>query len=71
MKKYRAVFAQGIGVARHKATTFNAEHDIDTTTNSGPARTSDHRGGACWIRRRGPSHAVVVACPDNRPMRSG
>lgn len=32
MKKYRAVFAQGIGVAWPKANTFNAVHGISTTT---------------------------------------
>ena len=32
MKKYRAVFAQGRGVAWDPSTTFNAQHDVDTTT---------------------------------------
>jgi nucleoside-diphosphate-sugar epimerase len=32
MKKYRAVFAQGVGVAWPKSRTFNATNGIDTTT---------------------------------------
>ncbi|WNG87581.1 aromatic alcohol reductase [Mycobacterium sp. ITM-2016-00317] len=32
MKKYRAVFARGVGVAWPKSATFNARNGIDTTT---------------------------------------
>lgn len=32
IKKYRAVFAQGRGVAWPKANTFNAQHSIQVTT---------------------------------------
>lgn len=31
LKKYRAVFAAGRGVAWDKAVTFNAQHGIDVT----------------------------------------
>jgi hypothetical protein len=40
MKKYRAVFAQGRGVAWDKSTSFNAQHGIVTTTTEQWARAN-------------------------------